>query len=123
MNKADRKRQAVTHTQFANVREAWVASELVDEVKGYPGKFKFGNPGPGSGRMTRYKAKPKLLAVCAEHGITPDNVSDHFWIEYEMPSELVQLTSPFRQTPTNPRTIRLREEVAELNEFIRQQVS
>jgi len=34
-----------------------------------------------------------------------------------MPRELVQLTSPFRRTPTDPRTERLRSEVAELNEF------
>jgi hypothetical protein len=122
LNKEDRKGQAVTHRQFANVREAWVAGGLVDEVKGYPGALAFGNPGPASGRMTRYKATPKLLAICAEHGITPDDVSDHFWIEFEMPTELVQLTSPSRQTPTNQRTIRLREEVSELNEFINQHV-
>jgi hypothetical protein len=122
LDKDDRKSQAVTHSQFANVRKAWVAAGLVDEVKGYPGKFKFGNPGPGQGRMTRYKATPKLLGICVEHGVTPDNVSDHFWIEFEMPSELVQLTRPSRQTPTDARTTRLREEVAELNEFISQQV-
>jgi hypothetical protein len=114
--------QAVTQRQFANVRDAWVAAGLVDEVKGYPGWFEFGNPGPARGRMTRYKATSKLLAICAEHGVTPDNVNDHFWIEFEMPSELVQLTSPFRSTPTSYITTRLREEVAELNEFINQQV-
>jgi hypothetical protein len=37
-----------------------------------------------------------------------------------MPAELVQLTSPSRATPTNFITTRLREEVAELNEFISQ---
>jgi hypothetical protein len=122
LDKDIRKGQAVTHSQFANVRKAWVTAGLVDEVKGYPGAFAFGNPGPARGMMTRYKATPKLLAVCAKHGVTPDNVGDHFWIEFEMPSELVQLTSPSQQTPTTPRTTRLREEVAELNEFISQQV-
>jgi hypothetical protein len=63
------------------------------EVKGYPGWFAFGNPGPPQGRRTRYRATSKLLAICAEHGITTQNVSEHFWIEFEMPSELVQLTS------------------------------
>jgi hypothetical protein len=116
------KGREVTYRQFANVREAWVAAGLVNEVKGFPGWFEFGNPGPARGKMTRYKATPKLLAICAEYGITPDNVSNHFWIEFVLPSELVQLTSPSRQTPTNRRTIRLREEVAELNEFINQQV-
>ena len=41
--------------------------------------------------------------------------------QFEMPSELVQLTSPSWRTPTNRITTRLREEVAELNEFIKQQ--
>jgi len=122
LNKDDRKGQAVTQRQFANVRDAWVAAGLVEEVKGYPGWFEFGNPGPPRGRMTRYMATPKLLAACVAYGITPDNVNDHFWIEFEMPRELVQLTSPPQSTPTNRITTRLREEVAELNEFINQQV-
>jgi hypothetical protein len=70
--------------------------------------------------MTRYKAAAKLLAACAEYGITPDNVNDHFWIEFEMPAELVQLTSPSGPTTTNFITKRMRKEVAELNEFISQ---
>jgi hypothetical protein len=122
LNKDDLKGEAVTHSQFANVRKAWVATGPIEEVKGYPGWFAFGNPGPPQGRRTCYKATSKLPTICAEHGITTQSVSEHFWIEFEMPSELVQLTSPPRSTPTNPRTIRLREEVAELNEFISQQV-
>jgi hypothetical protein len=121
LKKKDFSGEAVTHANFTNVRDAWVAAGLVDEVKGYPGWFEFGNPGPARGRMTRYRAALKLLATCAEYGITPDNVSEHFWIEFEMPTELVQLTSPARPTPTNFITTRLREEVAELNEFIGQQ--
>ena len=119
--KKDFSGKAVTHANFTNVRDAWVAAGLVDEVKGYPGWFEFGNPGPARGRMTRYNSPRKLLATCAEYGITPDNVSEHFWIEFEMPTELLQLTSPARPTPTNFITTRLREEVAELNEFIGQQ--
>ena len=121
LKKKDFSGKAVTHANFTNVRDAWVAAGLVDEVKGYPGWFEFGNPGPARGRMTRYRAALKLLATCAEYGITPNNVSEHFWIEFEMPTELVQLTSPARPTPTNFITTRLREEVAELNEFIGQQ--
>ena len=36
-------------------------------------------------------------------------------IEFEMPAELVQLTSPAKPKPTNAITARLRNEVAELN--------
>ncbi len=90
---------------------------LVDTVKGYPGMLAFGNPGPSHGKMTRYKATPILLALCAELGVTPDNMNEHFRIEYEMPSELVQRTSPTLRTPDNPKVIKLRREVAELNEF------
>jgi hypothetical protein len=77
----------------------------------------FGNPGPSHGKMTRFKATLKLLQLCAAYGITPDTVNDHFRIEYKMPSELVQLTSPSRRTPTKPRTTKLRSEFAELNEL------
>ncbi len=120
LKKKDFSGKAVTHAHFTNVRDAWVAAELVDEVKGYPGWFEFGNPGPPRGKMTRYRAAPKLLATCAEYGITPNNVAEHFWIEFEMPTELVQLTSPAQPTPTTFITKRLRQEVAELNEFIGQ---
>jgi hypothetical protein len=121
LNKEDFKGQAVSYRQFANVRDAWVAMGLVDEVKGFPGWFEFGNPGPARGKMSRYRPTSRLLAACAEYDITPENVNDHFLIEFEMPLELVQLTSPARRTPTNRRTTRLREEVVELNEFINQQ--
>jgi len=118
LDKDERKGHPVTWPQFRNVREAWVAAQLVDTVKGYPGMLAFGNPGPSHGKMTRYKATHTLLAVCAEHGVTPDNVNEHFRIDYEMPSELVQLTSPTRRTPDDPKVTKLRKDVAELNEFI-----
>lgn len=64
--------QAVSNRQFANVRDAWATAGLLNEVEGYPGWFKFGNPGPARGKMTRYKATPQLLAACAGYGITSD---------------------------------------------------
>ena len=109
--------QRVTSRLFEDVRTSWVAGGLVLTVKGYPGSLGFGNPGPSHGKMTRYKAAPKLLQVCVAYGITPDNVTEHFRLEYDMPSELVQLTSPSRRTPTTPKTTKLRSEVAELNDF------
>lgn len=79
--------------------------------------LRFGNPGPSHGKLTRYKATPALLEICARHGITPDNTQDHFTFEFEMPAELVQLTSPSRRTPNTAEVVKLREEVQELNEF------
>jgi hypothetical protein len=117
LDKENRKGQRVSHRMFSDVRQSWTEAGLVQFKKGYPGMLAFGNPGPTHGRLSRYKATEKLLRVCAVYGITPDNVNDHFRFEYEMPSELVQLTSPSRRTPTTPRTTKLRSEVAELNEF------
>jgi hypothetical protein len=122
LDKRKRTGQRVTSRLFEDVRASWVAGGLVLTVKGYPGSLGFGNPGPSHGKMTRYKATPKLLQVCAAHGITPDNVTEHFRLEYEMPSELVQLTSPSRRTPTTPRTTKLRGEVAELNDFFAKRI-
>lgn len=116
------KGQQVTWAHFGNLRAAWDAAGLIETKKGYPGALGFGNPGPSHGMMTRFKATPQLLSACAEHGITPDNVNAHFALAYEMPSELVQLTSPSVQTPTTPRTTKLREDVAELNTFFAKHV-
>jgi hypothetical protein len=112
------KGKRITYRMFDDVWKSWTGAGLVEFKKGYPGQFAFGNPGPTRGRLTRFKATPKLLQLCAEHGITPDNVLEHFQFEYEMPRELVQLTSPFRLTPNTKRTETLRSEVAELNEFL-----
>jgi hypothetical protein len=117
LDKDSFKGKRVSLRLFDHVRHSWTEARLVLHKKGYPGALGFGNPGPSHGRLTRYKATPALLEVCAMHGITPDNVREHFQFEFEMPSELVQLTSPARRTPTNPRTTKLREEVKELNEF------
>ncbi|MGM4919555.1 hypothetical protein [Tardiphaga sp. 813_E8_N1_3] len=120
LKKAEFTGKPVTQRQFQNVRDTWLAAGLVETVKGYPGKLAFGNPGPSHGRMTRYKATVRLIDLCACHGVTPDNVTAHFHVDYQMPSELVQLTSPFEPTPKNAKANKLREEVAELNAFIAQ---
>ena len=118
LDKDDYKDRTVTFKQFQNVRQAWTAEGLIETKKGYSGPRAFGNPGPNRGMMTRFKATEALLSLCAEHGITPGNVQEHFLLEYTMPKELVQLTSPSAETPTTELTERLRSEVAELNGFI-----
>jgi hypothetical protein len=102
---------------FNGVRMAWLEAGLIEHKPGYPGMLALGNPGPTSGKLTRYRATPRLLEIAAGHGITPANLLEHFRFEFEMPSELVQLTSPSQATPDTPRTEKLRSEVAELNNF------
>jgi hypothetical protein len=79
-------------------------------------------------QRTRY-GRDELKRMEAEHirlegrplngpwAITPDNVDEHFRIEYAMPSELVQLTSPSRRTPDNPKVIKLRSRSTAFWEF------
>jgi hypothetical protein len=81
----------------------------------------FGNPGPISGKLTRFRATPKLLGIAEGYGITPANVLEHFKIEFKMPSELIWLTQPSEPTPDTPRVAELRSDVAELNAFFAKQ--
>jgi hypothetical protein len=90
---------------------------LLEENTGYPGILAFGNPGPMVGRMSRFRATPKMLEICARHGITLDNADEHFAVEFDMPSELVRITSPSLPTRDTPTVQRMREEVASLNAF------
>jgi hypothetical protein len=117
LDKDNFKGQRVTYRMFNDVRQSWSEAGLVEHRAGYPGMLRFGNPGPSHGKLTRYKATPTLLEVCAKYDITPDNTHEHFQFEFEMPSELVQLTSPSRRTPDKPQVVKLRKEVQELNEF------
>jgi hypothetical protein len=87
-------------------------SGLIAEHAGYPGRLGFGNPGPIVGRMTRFRVTPKLLKIAEDHGVLIRDVQDHFYIEFEMPSELVQLTKPSGLTRQT-----MRNEIAELNAY------
>jgi hypothetical protein len=106
---------------FNGVRTAWLEAGLIEHKPGYPGMLAFGNPGPTSGKLTRYRATPRLLEIAAGHGITPANVLEHFRFEFEMPSELVWLTQPSVRTPDTPKVAKLRSDVAELNAFFSKQ--
>ncbi len=100
----------VSYRIFDHVRQAWTVAGLIEERKGYLGRFKFGNPGPMQGRMSRFRATQSLLAICSRHHVTPERVTEHFHIEFEMPRELLQLTSPVVPTQDTPTACRLREE-------------
>jgi hypothetical protein len=107
----------VSYRTFDGLRTSWKAAGLVAERAGYPGKLGFGNPGPLVGSMTRFRATPKLLKIAEDHGVLVHEVQDHFFIEFEMPTELVQLTSPSGPTRNDAEAKRLRDEVAELNAY------
>jgi len=107
----------VSWRTFDGIREPWVAAGVLEVSPGYPGIFAFGNPGPLVGRMTRFRASPRLLEICKSHGITVDNADEHFAVEFNMPSELVKMTRPTFPTHDTPAVQRIREEVVMLNDF------
>jgi hypothetical protein len=110
-----KKPNPVSYRMFEGVRDAWTAATLIDERAGYSGKRGFGSPGPVYGSMTRFRATSMLLKIAEDHGVLVHELQDHFFIEFEMPSELVQLTSPSGHTRNTAEAKRLRNEVAELN--------
>jgi hypothetical protein len=61
--------------------------------------------------------KGKLLEICKYHGVTVDNADEHFRVEFDMPAELVRLTSPSVPTRQTPKARELRDEVGALNAF------
>jgi hypothetical protein len=119
--KTDYTDKYVTWSMFDGVRKAWLEAGLIEHKLGYPRMLAFGNPGPITGKLTRYRATPKLLEIAEAHGITPANVLEHFRIEFVMPSELIWLTQPSEPTPDTPRVAKLRSAVAELNAFFAKQ--
>jgi hypothetical protein len=121
LNKSDRTGQYVTWSMFDGIRKAWLEAGLLEHKPGYPGMFAMGNPGPTWGKLTRYRATPRLLEIAEAHGITPDNVGEHFRFEFEMSSELIRLTQPSVRTPNTPKVAKLRSDVAELNDFFTKQ--
>jgi hypothetical protein len=112
---AFKKPSLVSYRMFGGLRTSWKAAGLIEEHAGYPGKLGFGNPGPVVGSMTRFRATPKLLKIAEEQSVLVQQIQDHFYIEFEMPTELVQLTSPSGLTRNTDQAKSLRNEVAELN--------
>jgi hypothetical protein len=105
----------VSWRMFDGLRTAWKAAALITEHAGYPGALGFGSPGPPVGNMTRFRATPKFLKIAEDHGVLVSEAQDHFYIEFEMPSELVQLTKPSGATRDTPVARGMRSEIAELN--------
>jgi len=113
--KGFKKPAPVSYRMFDGLRTSWKVAGLITEHAGYPGQLGFDSPGPFVGKMTRFRATPKLLKVSGDHGVLVSEVQDHFFIEFDMPSELVQLTRPAGATRNTAEARNLRKEVAELN--------
>ncbi|OSI23101.1 hypothetical protein [Bradyrhizobium canariense] len=115
--KSDYTGKDVSWAMFDGVRKAWLEAGLIEHKPGFHRKRPMNHSGPASGKLTRYRATPKLLEIAAAHGITPANVLEHFKFEFRMPPELIQLTQPFELTPNTERVAKLRAQIAELNAF------
>ena len=111
-----KKPNPVSYRMFDGLRASWKAAGLIEEHAGYPGMLGFGNPGPRVGRMTRFRVTPKFLKIAKDHGVLIREVQDHFYIEFEMPFEIIQLTKPAGATRDTAIARGMRSEVAELNE-------
>jgi hypothetical protein len=72
--------QVVSSRDFKSIRDAWVACALLEHKPGYTETVEFdpGDPIRKGGKAARFRAVPKLLQVCAEHGVTPQTVGEHF---------------------------------------------
>jgi hypothetical protein len=73
-------KQAVSARDFTSVRDAWIACGLLECKPGYTETVEF-DPGDRirtRGKAARFRATPKLLQVCAQHRVTPQNVGEAF---------------------------------------------
>lgn len=122
-------KQAVSARDFTSVRDAWIACALLECKPGYTETVEFdGDHIRTRGKAARFRATPKMLKVCAEHGVIPQNVSEHF--TYPPPEHPLVLTRASRRVgrwkeagspmefKRTPRTEALEHRVKELNAFI-----
>ncbi len=126
--------QAVSARDFGSIRDCWIACDLLDLKPGYTQTVEFdpGDPIRTRGKAARFRATLKLLKVCAEHGVTPQNVGEHF--SYQPPEHPLVLTAASRRVGSRkqagavmkfkrtPRTERIEKSVKELNAFLAQRV-
>ena len=89
--------QAVSSRDFRSVTEGWAALDLLEVRPGFTQTVEF-DPGEKTrtrGKATRFRATPKLLQACAEHGVAPQNAGEHF--SYPPPEHPLVLTKASRR--------------------------
>ncbi len=121
---------AVSFRDFEAILNAWLACSLVERIAGFkePLEFDPGDQRRVRGKASRFRATPKLLVICAEHGVTPQDASEHF--AYRPPEHPLRLNAssrtvegwkepgrPIKYTRTEE-TARLEAPVKELNQFL-----
>jgi hypothetical protein len=126
--------QAVSFRDFDAVVNAWLACGLVERVAGFkePLEFEPGDQFRVRGKASRFRATPGLLAICAEYGVSPQNVAEQF--AYKPPEHPLRLNAsstgiglwkepgrPMKYRPTEE-TARLEASIKELNAFMAQHV-
>jgi hypothetical protein len=111
---------------FRGVVDAWMRSGLLEHKPGFVGTVEFdpGDPIRTRGKTARFRATRKFLDVCADHGVTPQNASEHF--HYPPPEHPLVLTATSRRVGSwkeagalmeferTPHTEKLEEAVREL---------
>jgi hypothetical protein len=134
LNKSGFTGHAVSFRDFDAVVNAWLACGFLERVAGFKETVEFdpGDPIRVRGKASRFRATPKLLALCAKHGVTPQNAGEHF--AYRLPEHPLRLNASSRtvgnwKDPGRPmnytrteQTVRLEEPVKELNAFLAQHV-
>src|SRR5262245_61952528 len=89
--------QTVSFRDFKALVEGWLACALIERTPGFKEAVQF-DPGDQlrvRGRASRFRATSKLLAVCAEYGVTPHNALEHF--VYDPPKHPLQLRAHSRR--------------------------
>lgn len=122
-------------TAFKPLQLALRELELVEHREGvaqFASGFGQGAPEFVTNRWAaRYRATPKLIALAADHGITADNVSDHY--DYGLPKHPLQkraastrahgykVQGKLMEFEPDTASRKLEADVRELNEFLAQQ--
>jgi hypothetical protein len=68
----------VSYSDFTNVLKAAEAGDLIERHGGPYQPYEFPGGVAGIGKATGFRVKPRLITLAADHGITPNNIEEHF---------------------------------------------
>jgi hypothetical protein len=121
----------VSYTDFTNVRKAAEAGDLIERYRGHYQRYELLGGVAGRGQATRFRPKPKLVALAAAHGVRPENIDEHFERRIpKLPSKPLVLrgsSTRLRRAKFKGRSLafqrtaqtdRMEKDVHELNKFL-----